>query len=275
MYLKLSILLLALVSSSALGFEDPKDYISAYQIQSALRTVTQESNDYDCNLIALAMLKQANPSEEIDPTSPQVKERMENVMRKAKYLALHTNEIKHVRLFNACLKQMGLFTIPTGQYLLLDSSADPQAYHELSNDSVRNYLTHPTLHEKPELFVDYLRETQIQASLNETAQIPYPYRCLELARSLIQQANPGEQVPIQPSRERIIRIFELALSTGVWNRKLIIVSPFQLCLEDLSVKLPSMRYFAWLTLNHYHIGPIELPEEHRRTVGDVTDLFLS
>lgn len=259
------------------GNADMQDYLSAEEIRVAIEPVVTGSNEYDCKEIALSMIRYANPHEEIDPQSEQIEQRMRSSMRMAKDSALHTRELKYVRLFNACLKEMGEMILPTAQYLNFSNAIDTKAYPEYNNPIVQAYKANPRQNPMPDYMVDQITLFGLSQAIYEVEGIPAHRICKELARTMLRIANVDvdQPSPSQPGMQpRVHRIFELGMARAVWTRQLKYVDQFHKCLEEMEVKVPPMAFYSILNDDTTLIGPIKLPEGHSKKVGEFVKLDL-
>lgn len=249
------------------------DYLRASSIRTAIEPIITASREFNCNEISLSIILLANPSEEINLQSIYVKQRIKDVMRMAKDTALHTRELKYVRLFNACLQNMGVITVPTAQYLMLDDSPGFSDYPEFKDPKVEAYMENPNENPMPEFLHDYIDSTVIQQAIIDNRDQPKEFRCMGLARSLLNQS--GQFNPHQPGFTlRLKRVHELALSTAIWTRNWNNMMLFRQCLTSLGVRTLSTHFYLNMNMDTTKIGPISLPQDHTKQVGDTIDLKL-
>lgn len=277
MHQRLIATLFLVASISAFGHADLRDYLRANRIRTAIEPVITQSTEYNCDEIALSMIRLANPRDNIDLECDLVKRRMREAIRMARDTAIHTREVAYIRLFNACLVEMGEQTAPTGQYLLLDSSLDHSLYPEFNNPIVKAYQLNPQQNPRPDYMNDLIRLSQIMRAIEATDVIPHGQRCSALAKRMLEMTNGVKSIDLaDPSMStRAKKVHELALLTFVWMHRMYFVLKFHKCLVEFGAEIPSTAFYIALALDENLIGPIKLPENHSRRINEFTDLNLN
>lgn len=240
------------ISHSAIAL---RGYLRAEEIG---RTILEPISTYgydNCDKIALAIMRAADPGDQFDTTSEVVKERMRNAIRMIKDTAIHTHQLGYIRQFNSCLRVMHEPTAPTGQYLLFDEEIEHDDYPEFNGYGIDAHLEDPARHPKPRFLQDYIDYHDVERVLDRIVFDQTNLGCYELAYRLLEISNLGTEINLQARgmRARIQRILELAMLSLVWKRNFQIIPTIHGCLSRVGARALPLEFYRLLNSDESRI----------------------
>lgn len=233
------------VSHSAIAL---RGYLRAEEIGRAIKEPISTYGFDNCDKIGLAIMRTADPQEQFDISSDDVKERIRIVIRMIKDTAIHTHQLGYIRQFNSCLRAMHEPTAPTGQYLLFDDEIEHDDYPEFNGYGIDNHLNDPVRFPKPRFLQDYIDYHDVERVLDRVVFDESNLGCYEVAYHLLEMSNLGTIINLQGRgmRARIMRILELAMLSLVWRRNFESIPTIHRCLTRIGGKALPLEFYQLL-----------------------------